>query len=70
MNKRKTDVFRLFQLLSEETTITLPDSIFSDLRYFIELVEGEGNINLKNIGIKKLSPEELFESLRTIYGLN
>jgi len=60
----------LFQLLSEETTITLPDSIFSDLRYFIELVEGEGNINLKNIGIKKLSPEELFESLRTIYGLN
>jgi len=70
VNKRKTDVFRLFQLLSEETTITLPDSIFSDLRYFIELVEGEGNINLKNIGIKKLSPEELFESLRTIYGLN
>ncbi|MBZ0265744.1 hypothetical protein K8I28_13865 [bacterium] len=69
IKKHRNDVFRLYQLLSEESKVNLPSSIAEDLRMFIELVQDEGNVNLKTFGIRNTKLEELLESLKRTYNL-
>lgn len=69
IKKHKNDVFRLFQLLSSETQVELPESIGNDLNSFLEAVEADPP-DLKPLGFKTLSVENVIEKIRLIYGLS
>jgi hypothetical protein len=69
IKKHKNDVFRLFQILSPQSSIGLPESIARDLNQFLSLMQHEP-FDLKNLGIKTSSLQEVVDRLRKIYNLN
>lgn len=66
INKHKNDVFRLSQLLSENTKIELPAEIRNDMIYFISAMK-DIEINLSDIGVIGTSKDEVLNLLRTVY---
>ncbi|NOQ80516.1 MAG: hypothetical protein GQ546_14090 [Gammaproteobacteria bacterium] len=69
IKKHLNDVFRIFPLLSPSQTINIAESIKSDLHQFIEAVEQEKGINMKNFNIKDLSLSDVLSNIRSIYKL-
>jgi len=70
MRKHRTDVLRLFQILSPELRVGLPDSIRKDLSDFLEAIVPELDQQLlKSLEIKGVSPAEIVNTLKTIYGI-
>jgi hypothetical protein len=69
IKKHKNDVFRLFNILSPQSSVGLPESIAQDLGMFLSLMLLEP-LNLKDLGIKTFSLQEVVDSLRKIYNLN
>jgi len=70
IKKHKNDVPRLYQLLPADLRIDLPSSIRADMVEFIERMEGGESIDLKNLGFKSMTIEELLGNLRKIYRLD
>jgi len=68
IRKHKNDVFRLFQLLSPEHKIELPDSIKEDMRQFIADVRQEPPV-LRDLKIHGVSVEDVFVAFGEIYQL-
>ncbi len=68
IKKHKNDVFRLFQILSPESSMQLPESIANDLREFLELMI-ENPPDIKSFGIKTSSAEEIISTIKDIYSL-
>ena len=68
IKKHKNDVFRLFQILSFESSVPLPDSIAHDVERFLSLVQQEPP-DIKSLGIKNISPEQIVGRLEEIYRL-
>ncbi|MCD6487258.1 MAG: hypothetical protein J7K35_08025, partial [Syntrophobacterales bacterium] len=68
IKKHKNDVFRLYQILSLDTDIVLPQSIADDMRMFLGNVSDEPP-NLKNLGIRNTSLAEVIGNLKKIYNL-
>jgi len=68
IKKHKNDVFRLYQILSLDTDIALPQSIADDMRMFLEKVSDEPP-DLKNLGIRNTSLEDVIGNLKKIYNL-
>jgi len=68
IKKHKNDVFRLYQILSLNTDITLPQSMADDMRIFLEKVSDEPP-GLKNLGIRNASLSEVIGNLKKIYNL-
>ncbi len=66
IKKHKNDVLRLSTLLSAETSITVPDSIFTDLTDFLASIETE-QIDLKLLGIRNQSKEDVLEKIINTY---
>jgi hypothetical protein len=70
MRKHRGDVLRLFQILSPELRVGLPDSIRNDLRDFLEAIVPELDQQLlKSLEIKGISPVEILNTIKTIYGI-
>jgi hypothetical protein len=69
VKKHKNDVFRLFRILFPQTSIGLPKSIEHDLDSFLSIMLLEP-LDLKNLGIKTSTVQEVVDSLRKIYNLN
>ena len=69
INKHKNDVFRLYRIVDPEISIDLPGSINGDLRQFIERMETEPTLDLKSLGLRYTSLEEVLGKLRSIYCL-
>lgn len=67
--KRFSDVFQLYQLLSINQRISLPSSIKNDLHHFIEEIKNEPPIDLKAFGLKNTSIDMVLTNLRIIYEL-
>jgi len=61
-------VFRLFQILSPESSVSLPESIAQDVERFLSLVQQEPP-DIKSLGIKNVSPEQIAGRLKEIYHL-
>jgi hypothetical protein len=68
IKKHKNDVFRLYQILSLDTDIALPQSIADDMRVFLDKVSDEPP-DLKNLGIRNTSLAEIIGNLKKIYKL-
>ena len=66
--KHKNDIFRIFQILSPETRINLPELAKRDLTNFIKAMENE-KVDLKNLGIKNEKKTDILNMISRIYGL-
>jgi len=68
VNKHKLDVLRLYQILSSETRIGLPVSIADDMSLFLSALTEEPP-DLKSLGLRNTSLEEIISNIKAIYGL-
>jgi hypothetical protein len=66
INKHKNDVFRLSQLLSENTKIKLPAEIKNDMISFLSSMK-DIEINLSDIGVIGTSKDEVLDLLSVVY---
>lgn len=66
LNKHKNDIFRLMINVSPAIRIHLNDGVKSDLQRFFEEITKE-KIDLKNLGIRSISLQELLERMMEIY---
>lgn len=69
IKKHKNDVFRLYQIIDPGQSIGLPASIKEDLRQFFDEIESEQSVDLKNLGLRSRSLDEVLKDLRSIYGV-
>jgi hypothetical protein len=67
INKHRSDVFKLYQLLSPDTRIHLPDSVREDLWRFLDMTEAQQAVNLAGIGVRNTTLAEICTSMRIIY---
>jgi hypothetical protein len=65
IGKHKKDIFRLFQLLTPESSVQLPASIADDFKQFLDLMV-QSPPDLKSLGIRT-DAFEVVARLRTIY---
>jgi hypothetical protein len=70
IRKHRNDVFRLFQILSPDLATDIPDVVRMDLRRFVDAMAVESSINLKALGLRNTTLNEVLVQLRTIYGLD
>jgi hypothetical protein len=70
IRKHKNDVARLYQLLAPATRIGLPESVKQDLKKFLDLVQRGEPFDLKSVGLKNTTLNEVIRNLRLIYGLD
>ena len=68
LKKHKNDVFRLYQILSADVRIPLPESIAYDFRRFLDAI-AENPPDVKNFGIRQTSVDEVLGNLKTVYNL-
>ncbi len=69
ISKHRSDVLRLFQLLTPATRLTLPSAMMGDMAAFLEVLSMQDDQLLKSVGIKGLSLAQVVETLRSIYGI-
>lgn len=69
IKKHKNDIFRLFQILSPELRIHLPDTIAHDMQHYLSTVSEEPDLDLKPFGLKGLGVLDVVSTLRQIYKL-
>lgn len=69
IKKQKNDIFRLFQIISPESRIDLPDTISRDMQQYLDAISEEPDLDLKPFGLKGLSVLDLVRTLRQIYEL-
>jgi len=68
IKKHKNDVFRLFQLLSPEDEIELPDAIKEDMRQFIAAIRLDPPV-LRDLKLRGLKVEDVLSAFEAIYQL-
>jgi hypothetical protein len=66
IRKHKNDVIRLFQLLSINAKILLPEQIKRDMKQFLSYLENDP-INPKQLGLKNITLREIIEGMKHIY---
>ena len=59
INKHRSDVFKLYQLLTPDTRIQLPESVREDLLRFLDLAEEQQAVNLAGIGLRNTTLAEV-----------
>lgn len=66
IRKHKNDVFRLFQIISPDVRILLPNSIVADMADFVVAVQEEP-IDLKQLGLGGIKHADLIASFVRVY---
>jgi len=61
--------FRLYRIVDPKTSIVLPASIGEDLRQFLGEMGDSQSVDLKNLGLRSRSLDEVLGDLRAIYGI-
>ncbi|TFH47082.1 MAG: hypothetical protein E4H01_08895 [Lysobacterales bacterium] len=69
IKKHKSDVFRLFQILSPELRVELPESISQDMQNFFSALSEDAKLSIKDFGLKGLTVSDVVSTLRRIYGI-
>lgn len=69
IRKHKNDVIRLYQLLTPTQRIPLPQSIKQDMQSFLDHIQIDKSIDIKNLGIKNIKIGDLLSNLRNIYAV-
>ena len=68
IKKHKNDVFRLGQLITEESRQALNEEIEADMKRFLNEMEKE-NTDLKTLGIRGFTQKSIINLLRNCYGI-
>ncbi|MCF7957112.1 MAG: hypothetical protein K9M57_01550 [Phycisphaerae bacterium] len=68
IKKHKNDVFRLYQILSLENSISLPPQVADDMKLFLNNILTEP-IDLNNIGLKNTRLDIIINDLEIIFKL-
>jgi hypothetical protein len=68
IRKHKNDVFRLYQILDPTIDPAAPDAVKNDLREFISRMRNEA-IDLKSLGLRKATRDEVLAELAKVYRL-
>lgn len=70
IRKHRNDVLRLYQLLEPNGEIRLPEPMARDLSDFLEKAAPgiDGNV-LKGLNIRGVTPDEVVERIRTVFGV-
>ena len=69
IKKHKNDVFRLFQVITPDRTIVIPDTIKADLERFLKAIEDDPPKTLKPFGLGSTGVDEVIKTIRDIYKL-
>jgi len=72
IRKHKNDVIRLAVLLTEETTMELPDSIALDMKEFMKVIKSEPpdyRAIGKNVGIPAINGADIIEQLEQTFSI-
>ena len=69
IRKHRNDILRLYQLLSQDMRIELPELAKEDMKRFLERIVEE-QIDLKGLGLGNIALDEVLKTLRQIYGLD
>jgi len=69
IKKHKNDIFRLFQILSPDSRIDLPDTISDDMQKYLDTISEDNDLSLKPFGLAGLSVLDVVGTLRIIYKL-
>ena len=69
IKKHKNDVFRLAANIDQDVRVPIADIVKKDAKVFMEEAE-KAPIDLKGLGIRNASYEELFEVIYKCYGLD
>ena len=70
VKKHKNDVFRLFQVLSPEQRLELPDAIADDMQRFLDALSENTDLSLKPFGLNGLGVLDVVARLRQIYQMS
>jgi hypothetical protein len=68
IKKHKNDVFRLAQLITEDTRQLLSDEIAEDMKLFLSEMKNE-TVDVKSLGIRGRSKDKILELLLQCYGI-
>jgi hypothetical protein len=69
IRKHKNDVFRLFRIVSPDTSVNVPEQVGVDLKRFFDAMAEEG-IDLKAFGYRGAKLDDVLSDLRKFYGVN
>ncbi|MGH0052814.1 MAG: hypothetical protein ACQ5SW_05445 [Sphaerochaetaceae bacterium] len=68
IRKHKNDVFRISVLLTPETRVTLPNSIYNDVVDFVNAMANE-QVDLRSLGIHAVTKEAVLTVIKDVYSL-
>lgn len=68
IKKHRNDVVRLYQLIAPATRVVLPDGIAKDVQAFLAVALDAG-FNPKSVGVRRVSADDVVETLRSVYGV-
>lgn len=68
IKKHKNDVFRLAQVITEDTRQVVSTEILEDMKQFLARIEDE-NVDLKTIGVRGISYKTIIELLHRCYSI-
>lgn len=66
VRKHKNDVFRLFQVVSPDISVEMPEQVIADMTEFITAMESE-NIDLRQLGYQRGTLKQVLADLRGMY---
>jgi hypothetical protein len=69
IKKHHNEIFRLYQLLSPDSRIELPELVRIDMQQCLDMIASE-TINLSTFGLGNTTLNEVVLNLKKIYGLN
>jgi hypothetical protein len=69
IRKHRNDVFRVFALLSPDQRVDIAEGIKVDMQKFIDAMSKEEGLDIKTLGLKSLSLDEVLGNLALIYQL-
>jgi hypothetical protein len=67
IKKHRQDVFRLYNLLVLDQPIFLPETIVMDIQRFVVAIREGQTVDLKSVGIRSKSLEDVLTDLQTVY---
>jgi hypothetical protein len=67
IRKHRNDIIRLYQLLSPDRPILLPEPIRQDMEEFLSQIEDCSSINLKDLGLKNTNLAEVLGIIKHTY---
>ncbi len=69
IRKHRNDIFRLFPLLPGDLSIHFPQQIKADLKQFSDRIKSDSGLNLRSLGIRTLSMDEVISEMKRLYGI-